>query len=258
MKKLRRLVRSVVAGWQLLSSLPLRDVVLGEWLGYHARATTAFMFPAPDSTCLAEHFRTIRELRGWTKTRLASEARASGDWVLRVERGQGGTRINKLLGTIHIMGGTVLVRPQLPGRCGDTQPRVTRIPSANGEPGVVLREGQEISQQIRRGRKALGISQAQLANQIGASRQWVGRIESRTGGQRLEKVLQSLAVVGLELCVVAPAARWRMWLDYWHRTPLKALRQTLLGLAPSRAPEWRSPVSWSSPVLVGQFHDAGR
>lgn len=63
-------------------------------------------------------------------------------------------------------------------------------------------------------------------------------------------VLKSLTVVGLELCVVAPAARWRMWLDYWRRTPLKALRQTLLGLTPSRAPEWRSPVSWSSPNTV--------
>lgn len=157
-RRVRRRVCSVVAGWQLLSSVPLRDVLLSEWLGYHARATTAFMFPAPDSSYLAEHFRTIRELRGWTKTRLASEAPASRGWVSRVERGQGGTRIDKLLATIHIMGGSVLVRPRLPGRGGATQPCVTRIPSANGEPGVVLGEGQEIGQQIRCGRRALGIS----------------------------------------------------------------------------------------------------
>jgi len=249
MKGLRKLVRSIVTGWQLLSPLPLHNVILGEWLGYHARATTSFMFPASDSMHLADHFRAIREMRGWTKVRLAKEARTTGAWVLRVERGQARTRINKLLKAIHIMGGTVLVRPRPPRGRGNRQPCITRIPSAEGEPGVRLTGGQEICGEIRRGRLAVGMTQDQLASQVGASRQWIGRLESELGGQGVENVLRALAVLGLELCVVAPAARWRMWIDFWRRTPLKALRQTLLGQR-SRAPAWHSPLSWSSPVLL--------
>jgi y4mF family transcriptional regulator len=48
-------------------------------------------------------------------------------------------------------------------------------------------------------RKALGISQAELATRTGVSRLWVNQVESGHGGAAVAKVLQLLSALGITM-----------------------------------------------------------
>ena len=71
-------------------------------------------------------------------------------------------------------------------------------------PNVALRTPADIGALIRDRRRALGLDQADLADQIGVSRLWVNQVERGKPGASLGLVLRALAAVGVELTDQAP------------------------------------------------------
>ncbi|NLJ61801.1 MAG: helix-turn-helix transcriptional regulator, partial [Alcaligenaceae bacterium] len=66
---------------------------------------------------------------------------------------------------------------------------------------------------IRNRRRALGLSQAQLAEKVGASRQWLIDIEKGKPRAELGMVLQVLAELDVQLQVKTARARRRETID---------------------------------------------
>ncbi len=64
---------------------------------------------------------------------------------------------------------------------------------------LTLRSPADIGALIRDRRKALGIDQSALAEQIGVGRIWVNQVEKGKPGAKLGLVLRALAAVGVEL-----------------------------------------------------------
>ncbi len=65
----------------------------------------------------------------------------------------------------------------------------------------------DIGALLRERRVALGLTQQQLAEQIGVARQWVALLEAGRSSPRLPPVLDACAVLGLHVQVgVEPAA----------------------------------------------------
>ena len=65
----------------------------------------------------------------------------------------------------------------------------------------------ELGQLLRQRRQELGLSQAQLAERIGTSRQWVGKVEAGREGSELGLVLKALKALQLEVQVLPEGAR---------------------------------------------------
>jgi HTH-type transcriptional regulator / antitoxin HipB len=66
---------------------------------------------------------------------------------------------------------------------------------------VLLRTPREIGLRIRDRRMQLGMSQAQLAERIGMSRQWVVSLEKGAPGAALGTVLRAISELGLDVNV---------------------------------------------------------
>jgi y4mF family transcriptional regulator len=64
---------------------------------------------------------------------------------------------------------------------------------------LTLRSPADIGALIRDRRKALGLDQSALAEQIGVGRVWVNQVEKGKPGAKLSLVLRALAAVGVEL-----------------------------------------------------------
>lgn len=64
---------------------------------------------------------------------------------------------------------------------------------------LALRSPADIGAIIRDRRKALGLDQSALADQIGVGRLWVNQIEKGKPGASVGLVLRALAAVGVEL-----------------------------------------------------------
>ena len=64
---------------------------------------------------------------------------------------------------------------------------------------LVLRTPGDIGALIKDRRRALGLDQADLAQQIGVSRLWVNQIERGKPGAGIGLILRALAAVGVEL-----------------------------------------------------------
>lgn len=64
---------------------------------------------------------------------------------------------------------------------------------------LILRSPADIGALIRDRRKALGIDQSALAEQIGVGRIWVNQVEKGKPGAKIGLVLRALAAVGVEL-----------------------------------------------------------
>lgn len=71
----------------------------------------------------------------------------------------------------------------------------------HGPPMSTLATARDIGLAIRRRRHALGWDQARLAQAVGASRQWIVEIERGKPRAELERVLRTLAVLGLTLAI---------------------------------------------------------
>lgn len=69
---------------------------------------------------------------------------------------------------------------------------------------VRLRTAREIGLRIRDRRMHLGLSQAELAERVGMTRQWVIGLEKGAPGAALGTVLRTLAELGLALDISAP------------------------------------------------------
>ena len=66
-----------------------------------------------------------------------------------------------------------------------------------------IRTPREIGLLIRGRRKAVGLTQAQLAEHVGASREWVRQLESGKPGLELGLTLRALGALGIVLDVEA-------------------------------------------------------
>jgi HTH-type transcriptional regulator / antitoxin HipB len=64
---------------------------------------------------------------------------------------------------------------------------------------VTVRTPQDIGALIRSRRRSLGMSQADLASKLGASRLWITEIERGKPRASLVLILQALSILGLEL-----------------------------------------------------------
>ncbi len=69
---------------------------------------------------------------------------------------------------------------------------------------MLLRTPADIGAAVRERRRALGWTQAQLAQRTGASRLWVAELESGKPGAGLGLVLRALASLGLAVNLAAP------------------------------------------------------
>lgn len=69
-----------------------------------------------------------------------------------------------------------------------------------------IRSVQELGLRIRDRRQALGWSQARLADEVGATRQWIMSLERGNAGAALGQVMNVLAVLRLDLHVREPGA----------------------------------------------------
>jgi HTH-type transcriptional regulator/antitoxin HipB len=65
--------------------------------------------------------------------------------------------------------------------------------------GTVLRTPADVGALIRDRRRALGLDQADLANQVGVSRLWINQVERGKPGASIGLVLRTLMALGLEL-----------------------------------------------------------
>lgn len=66
-----------------------------------------------------------------------------------------------------------------------------------------VRTAKDLGNVVHDRRKALGVTQAELAHRVGASRLWVNQVESGHGGAAVAKVLQLLSALGLTMNVDA-------------------------------------------------------
>ena len=64
---------------------------------------------------------------------------------------------------------------------------------------IILRTPADIGALIKHRRRALGLDQADLADQIGVSRLWVNQVERGKPGASLGLILRALAAIGVEL-----------------------------------------------------------
>jgi HTH-type transcriptional regulator/antitoxin HipB len=71
---------------------------------------------------------------------------------------------------------------------------------------MLITSPRELGQLVRDRRKQLGISQAQLAEMVGASRHWVIALERGNAGAELGLVLAALSAVGLRIDARRPGA----------------------------------------------------
>jgi HTH-type transcriptional regulator/antitoxin HipB len=69
---------------------------------------------------------------------------------------------------------------------------------------IILRTPGDFGALIKDRRRALGLDQADLADQIGVSRLWVNQVERGKPGASLGLVLRALAAVGVELAGETP------------------------------------------------------
>ena len=60
----------------------------------------------------------------------------------------------------------------------------------------------DVGRLIREARQAASMSQQELADRVGTTRQWVIRLEQGHSGSTTSKALTALAVLGLELVAV--------------------------------------------------------
>lgn len=92
---------------------------------------------------------------------------------------------------------------------------------------VRLHTADEIGTAVREARRQRGLSQGALADLIGASRQWVQRLEAGTPGVELGLTLRALTGLGLSLdigaligdALGAPALPTASWLTQTKRKP---------------------------------------
>ena len=90
-----------------------------------------------------------------------------------------------------------------------------------------LHTADEIGTAVREARRQRGLSQGALADLIGASRQWVQRLEAGTPGVELGLTLRALTGLGLRLdigspqedALGAPAPPTASWLTQTKRKP---------------------------------------
>jgi HTH-type transcriptional regulator/antitoxin HipB len=68
-----------------------------------------------------------------------------------------------------------------------------------------LRTALEIGLLVRDRRKRLKLSQAELAERVGASRQWIAMLESGKPRLELALTLRALSALGLRIDVIADA-----------------------------------------------------
>ena len=57
----------------------------------------------------------------------------------------------------------------------------------------------ELGQLVREARTSRGLSQAELAEQLGTTRQWVIALEQGNGGAELDRVLKALFALGIRI-----------------------------------------------------------
>jgi HTH-type transcriptional regulator/antitoxin HipB len=67
---------------------------------------------------------------------------------------------------------------------------------------VLVRTVADVGARVRAGRHALGLTQAQLAQRLGMSRQWVVDLEAGRGAPGFGAVVTALAEVGISLNAV--------------------------------------------------------
>jgi y4mF family transcriptional regulator len=82
---------------------------------------------------------------------------------------------------------------------------VWRVKPVSTENGVFTREGSFVAllaETVRYRRKALGLRQAELADLAGCSERFVHTVENGKKSLRLDKLLDVLSVLGLDLVVV--------------------------------------------------------
>lgn len=65
---------------------------------------------------------------------------------------------------------------------------------------------EELGQLVREHRKRLGISQAELAARVGATRQWVIALEQGNATAELDRVIRALVALGLRIDVADRAS----------------------------------------------------
>lgn len=74
-----------------------------------------------------------------------------------------------------------------------------------------IRTSREIGLLTRERRKAIGLTQAQLAERVGASREWIRQFESGKPGVELGLTLRAIGALGIvldaETPTVPPASR---------------------------------------------------
>jgi len=108
-----------------------------------------------------------------------------------------------------------------------------RLPDQTPEAPVRVHTVDEIAALVQQTRKQSGISQQALADRIGASRQWVQRLEAGVPGIELGLTLRTLTALGIQLDLRASASA-ALDGESKHRSP---------GTTDARA---NAPVGWEA------------
>jgi HTH-type transcriptional regulator / antitoxin HipB len=70
---------------------------------------------------------------------------------------------------------------------------------------VIVNTARDVGVVARQARERAGLSQTEVGQRVGVSRQWVGAFEAGHPRAELAIVLQALAVLGLEIGIDVPA-----------------------------------------------------
>ena len=69
---------------------------------------------------------------------------------------------------------------------------------------VRIRKGQDLSAALAAGRHKLGLTQAELAERAGVTRDYIGDLESGELGMRVTRLLRVLGELGAEISLTLP------------------------------------------------------
>jgi len=72
---------------------------------------------------------------------------------------------------------------------------------------VRIRKGTDLSAALAAGRRQLGLSQAELAERAGVTRDYIGDLESGELGMRVTRLLRVLGELGAEISLTLPDTR---------------------------------------------------
>ena len=150
----------------------------------------------------------LRRLRGWNQTQLAETVGRSQQWVSKFENGHCEPSAGDVVEALTALGASIAVRPvDAPQRNDRTHRQLLSAPSRTQrqlQVGAVtsshkVESAVDVGALIRQARQAAAMTQQQLADRVGTTRQWVIRLEQGRHSTAMNTALVALSEMGLEM-----------------------------------------------------------